>query len=144
MNTPVESVEIDVSLVHGLLSAQFPRWASLPIRPVGLQGNDNRTFRLGDEMSVRLPSASRYAAAVEKEHTWLPRLARCLPLQIPMPLALGEPGEDYPWPWSIYRWLDGETAETAHVGDLREFAESLAGFLVSLQAIDASDGPPSG
>ena len=32
------------------------------------------------------------------------------PLAIPIPLAKGEPGEGYPWDWSIYRWLPGRIA----------------------------------
>ena len=41
------------------------------ITPVEPGGWDNRTFRLGDRMSVRLPSAAAYAAQVDKEHAWL-------------------------------------------------------------------------
>src|SRR5689334_10942073 len=102
--------DINVALVRRLIAAQFPQWADLPIRPVALDGWDNRTFHLGDDMSVRLPSAQWYVAQVEKEHRWLPRLAPLLPLPIPVPLARGVPGAGYPWPWSVYRWLDGEAA----------------------------------
>jgi aminoglycoside phosphotransferase (APT) family kinase protein len=146
MNTrkAVDPVEIDTSLVRRLVAAQFPRWANLVVSPVDIQGNDNRTFRLGDSMSVRLPSAGRYAAGVEKEQTWLPRLAGQLPLQIPAPLALGMPTEEYPWHWSVYRWLDGEVAQTARIADPGEFATSLAGFLAALQRIDTAGGPPAG
>jgi aminoglycoside phosphotransferase (APT) family kinase protein len=58
---------IDTALVHELVDSQFPPWAGLPIRPVAFGGWDNRTFHLGDTMTVRLPSAQRYAARVEKE-----------------------------------------------------------------------------
>ena len=60
--------DIDVGLVERLIAAQFPQWADLPIAPAVPQGWDNRTFRLGADMSVRLPSAERYGAQVEKEH----------------------------------------------------------------------------
>ncbi|ABS78116.2 phosphotransferase [Coxiella burnetii] len=63
---------------------------------------DNRIFRLGEHMLVRLPSAANYAAQVEKEHQWLPKLAPLLPLPIPTPIAIGEPTSYYPWKWSIY------------------------------------------
>ncbi|MCG8466589.1 MAG: aminoglycoside phosphotransferase family protein [Gemmatimonadetes bacterium] len=135
---------IDVSLVRELVSAQFPEWAHLPIERVEPNGWDNRTFRLGSEMSVRLPSHERYAAQVEKEQAWLPRLGPLLPLAIPVPIACGRPGEGYPWSWSIYRWLPGETATVGRVDDLDAFASELAGFLRALHRIDASDGPAAG
>ena len=95
-------------------------------------------------MSVRLPSAARYALQVEKEQRWLPILAPQLPLPIPVPLAMGRPAEDYPWPWSVYRWIDGETATIERIADVRQFAVTLAEFLAALQAIDAGGGPAPG
>jgi aminoglycoside phosphotransferase (APT) family kinase protein len=142
--TSTGEVQIDVALVRRLLAAQFPQWADLPIRPAVPQGWDNRTFHLGADLSVRLPSASGYIQQVEKEHRWLPTLARHLPLAIPVPLAQGVPGEGYPFPWSIYRWIDGQTASVERIADLAQFATDLAHFLVALQEIDAAGGPPPG
>ncbi|HYH32573.1 MAG TPA: phosphotransferase, partial [Pseudonocardia sp.] len=71
---------IHAALAARLVAAQFPQWAGLPVVPVEQPGWDNRTFRLGDTMTVRLPSAAGYVPSVEKEHTWLPRLAPHLPL----------------------------------------------------------------
>ena len=109
---------IDVALARRLIDGQFPQWSSLPVREVELDGWDNRTFRLGSELSIRLPTGEWYAKQVEKEHRWLPVLAPQLPLPIPAPVARGAPDGDYPFPWSVYRWLDGEPAATAPVGDL--------------------------
>ena len=135
---------IDASLVRRLVTTQFPQWAHLPISPVELGGWDNRTFHLGDRMTVRLPSAAAYALQVEKEHHWLPRLAPHLPLPIPVPLAMGLPADGYPWHWSVYRWLDGEVASIECIADLRQFAIDLAEFLVALYRIDATGGPAPG
>jgi aminoglycoside phosphotransferase (APT) family kinase protein len=135
---------IDETLARRLVTAQFPQWADLPVRPVGLGGWDNRIFHLGEHMVVRLPSAADYAIQVEKERRWLPRLAPLLPLPIPVPLAIGEPADGYPWRWSIYRWLDGETAAHERIADLRDFATSLARFLIALQRIDPTGGPAPG
>ncbi|HUG34087.1 MAG TPA: phosphotransferase, partial [Anaerolineales bacterium] len=96
-------MEINVSLVRQLITAQFPQWADLRIQRVEFDGWDNRTFRLGKGMTVRLPSAEWYADQVQKEHYWLPRLAPHLPLPIPVPLAMGVPGNGYLWHWSVYR-----------------------------------------
>ncbi len=140
MQAPV----IDDVLVRHLVSAQFPQWARLPVRSVGAGGWDNRSFRLGEDMIVRLPSAAAYAAQVEKEQRWLPRLAPLLPIRIPMPLGVGEPADGYPWKWSIYRWIEGEAAAPEDVADSGAFAASVAGFLVALHRIDSRGGPSPG
>ena len=139
-----DEVDINVSLVRRLIAAQFPQWADLPIKPVEISGIDNRTFHLGAHMTVRLPSAAAYALQVEKEHRWLPKLAPLLPLPIPVPLAKGAPADGCPWQWSVYRWLQGETATAERIADLRQFATALAQFLTALQRIDSAGGPPPG
>ncbi|MFF3906219.1 aminoglycoside phosphotransferase family protein [Streptomyces sp. NPDC001848] len=133
---------IDADLVRRLLAAQFPQWAHLPIAPVASSGLDNATFRLGEELSVRLPRYPHWAGQVEREQTWLPRLAPHLPLPVSEPVAKGEPGEGYPYPWSVYRWLEGETATPEGLADPRRTALELAGFLTALQSIDPTGGPP--
>lgn len=132
---------IDEALVRGLLSNQFPDWAGLSLKAIERQGHDNRTFRLGDDKSVRLPSGPAYASHVVIEHRWLSKLAPHLSVRIPEPLALGEPDRDYPWHWLINSWLDGNDAGTEHVCDLVQFASDLAGFLRALQAVDAEGAP---
>ncbi|HET7402764.1 MAG TPA: aminoglycoside phosphotransferase family protein [Usitatibacter sp.] len=135
---------MDRDLVRKLIGSQFPQWAHLAVTPVPVGGWDHRSFRLGDTMVVRLPSAAAYAAQVAKEQRWLPTLAPSLPLAIPEPLALGTPGEGYPFPWSVYRWLEGETAAPANVRDPQGFAAALARFLGALQRIDPHGGPSPG
>jgi aminoglycoside phosphotransferase (APT) family kinase protein len=135
---------IDTDLMRRLVDAQFPQWRDLPVGPVAFSGWDNRTFHLGDAMAVRLPSAAPYSLQVEKEQRWLPKLAPLLPLPIPTPLAMGEPAEGYPWHWSVYRWIEGDTAKTGRIDDLDAFAVSLADFLVALRGIDPTGGPGPG
>lgn len=135
---------IDSELVRRLVTAQFPQWSGLPIRPVDNGGWDNRTFHLGTGMAVRLPSAEAYAVQAAKEHLWLPRLAPALPFPIPSPLALGEPQFDFPWQWTIYPWLEGEVATPERVTDLEAFAADIVRFLSALQAADPANGPASG
>jgi aminoglycoside phosphotransferase (APT) family kinase protein len=135
---------IDAALARRLVDRQFPHWSDLPIEPMELDGWDNRSFRLGWELTVRLPSGDWYAEQVDKEQRWLPVLAPLLPLPIPEPVARGEPDAGYPYAWSVYRWLHGEPAATARVDDLEAFATDLAGFLRALRAVDATGGPPPG
>jgi len=139
-----DEVHTDVSLVGRLLAAQYPQWADLPIEPVRSAGTDNAIYRLGDELAVRLPRIHWAVADVEKEQRWLPDLAPLLPLAIPVPVARGAPGEGYPWPWSVYRWIEGENAVVARFADPCQAAKDLAGFVAALQQIDPTGGPPPG
>ncbi|MFE4467277.1 aminoglycoside phosphotransferase family protein [Leifsonia sp. NPDC056824] len=139
-----DRVPVDAALVRRLVDAQFPAYRSLPVRDVELSGWDNRTFRLGEELSVRLPSARGYVEQVAKEHEWLPRLAPQLPLPIPQPVAQGEPGEGYPFAWSIYRWLPGTPLGLVDDVDAVVLAAELGAFLTALRRVDATGGPAAG
>ncbi|WP_128657195.1 aminoglycoside phosphotransferase family protein [Paenibacillus sp. 598K] len=137
-------IDITIELVHQLVRTQFPDWANLEITAVEKNGHDNRTYRLGNERAVRLPSHERYAAAIDKEMLWLPVFKPLLSLPISVPLAKGEPTDEYPLPWSINRWIDGETLRHDNILNLQGFAKDLASFLKELQSIDASRGIPAG
>jgi aminoglycoside phosphotransferase (APT) family kinase protein len=140
----VNAPDIDMPLVRSLIDRQFPRWADQPITEIAHRGWDNRTFRLGDHMLVRLPSSAQYVPQVVKEQSWLPKLAPLLPLPIPKPLALGAPALGYPWPWSVYGWIPGEHAQRERISDLPAFARDLAGFLAALQRIETAGAPAAG
>src|SRR3954462_5423945 len=117
LGPPPHRIAIEAEQVRRLGATPFPQWGDLPGKRVAAGGWDNATFHLGPRMSVRLPSADEYTEAVDKEHRWLPVLAPRLPLPIPTPLAKGSPGEGYPYSWSIYQWLDGETTRPARIAD---------------------------
>ncbi|MEW2304985.1 aminoglycoside phosphotransferase family protein [Streptomyces sp. NPDC006655] len=135
---------IDAALVKRLIAAQFPQWSGRPVTPVEVDGWDNRTFRVGEDMTARLPTAAGYVPAVAKENDWLPRLAPSLPVAVPPVLGLGTAGEGYPFPWSVRGWLHGERADRGHIDDLSRFAVSVAEFILALQRCDATGGPPAG
>ncbi|HEV7649970.1 MAG TPA: aminoglycoside phosphotransferase family protein [Actinophytocola sp.] len=144
MTPPDGRAGIDAALVKRLIRAQFPRWADLPVTPVEFDGWDNRTYRLGDDKTVRLPTAAGYVPAVAKENEWLPRLAAALPVAVPAVLGAGVPGEGYPFPWSVRGWLPGVTADRARIDDPVRFAGEVAGFVAALQRCDARGGPAAG
>jgi aminoglycoside phosphotransferase (APT) family kinase protein len=141
-NMTTQTADISDSLVRALIADQFPQWAELSVHPVSQGGWDNRTFRVGNEMVARLPSAAGYAAQVHREQRWLPYLRTRLPLEIPMPLALGQPGRGFPWAWSIYRWIHGATAASSPPTNASQFAADLAAFLNALQRTPAKEAPP--
>ncbi|MFL6025418.1 MAG: aminoglycoside phosphotransferase family protein [Friedmanniella sp.] len=135
---------ITAELVRRLVAREFPQWAGLPVVPVPADGWDNRTYRLGSSLTVRLPTHERYVAAVAKEDRWLPVLAPRLPLPVPVPVALGHPAEGYPHPWSVRRWIEGRPAEPGLVRDSGAFARDLAAFLRALWAVPPAGGPTAG
>ena len=136
-----DEVPTDAALVRRLVAAQFPRWAELPIEPVESAGTDNALYRLGEKMVVRLPRIHWAADPIATEQTWLPRLTTLLPLAVPTVLAQGTPGEGYPWRWSIYRWLAGDVATTAVIGDPVQMARDLAAFIGALRQVDPTGAP---
>ncbi|WP_299549895.1 aminoglycoside phosphotransferase family protein [uncultured Tateyamaria sp.] len=131
------NVKIDGSLVSNLIANQFPDLGSLPVMAIKKQGHDNRTFRLGDELTVRLPSHPSYADAVQKEATALEALEGHLSVAVPKVFGLGGPCDAYPLPWSIRYWLAGETWENTQVLDKNSLARSLAEILVELRSAPA-------
>lgn len=139
---PFEVVDVDVDLVRSLLHAQHPDLADLPIELVG-RGWDNATFRLGDQLAVRLPIRGLCAHLVEHEQRWLPQLAQRLPLPTPVPVRTGAPGGTYAWPWSIVPWFPGRTWLAGPPADLLDAAERLGRFVAALGAPAPPDAPPN-
>ncbi len=133
-------------LAHKLIAEQFPEYASLLIVDVEKQGHDNRTYRLGEHMLIRMPTAADYALKVPKEQELLPQLAKRLSVSIPGPIKMGKPSADYPYPFSIYKWLPGKSINllTLTVQDKEQLAYELAKFLKELQAINDVEGPGPG
>ena len=136
-------MDITVDLAKKLIFEQFPQWSHLEINAVKNSGHDNRTFHLGDDLTIRLPSGKEYEPQIQKEAKWLPVLAQHLSLPITAPVAKGKPTPEYPLAWSINRWLVGETVTHTNV-DLQKFAIELARFLKELEAINAENGPQAG
>lgn len=136
-------VPSDVPLIKKLLSAQFPKCSNLPISLVRSDGTDNAIYRLGTDMCIRLPRIASAADQIVKEQKWLPFLMSNLPLTIPELLGKGTPSAEFPFHWSICRWIDGENAATSHITDLRQTAVDLAEFLKALQQVNSAGGPPS-
>ncbi|WP_246074515.1 aminoglycoside phosphotransferase family protein [Nonomuraea terrae] len=124
---------ITAALVRRLVDTQFPQWAGLPLRLVDPAGSDHVIYRLGDELSVRLPRHAGAIGQARKELEWLPRLAPHLPLAIPVPVDVGRPAFGYPWHWAVSRWLDGEVVTVEALGGSSAAAVELAEFLTALQ-----------
>src|SRR5262245_25327388 len=130
MQPPAEAA-IDIALVRALLQEQHPDLAELSLVDAG-EGWDNRTFRLGEELAVRLPRRAASAPLIEHEQRWLSILAPCLPLPVPTAIRVGRAGCGFPWSWSVTRWLRGKTALVSPPVDEHAAAVDLARFLRAL------------
>lgn len=137
-------MEITESLVRRLIARQFPQWAGLPVHAAMPQGHDNRTFRLGEDMAVRLPSAEGYVAHIPWEVFALTHLAPCLTVAIPQCLGQGVPDADFPFPWTVNRWLPGEPVTHENVADSAQLAADLNRFLRELHAAPIEGAPLAG
>jgi aminoglycoside phosphotransferase (APT) family kinase protein len=137
-------VDIDEELVARLVAAQFPQLADLPISAIQSAGTVNAIYRLGDHLCARLPRMASWAKDLEKELNWLPKLAPCLSLRVPEPVAMGQPTSGYPFPWAIYRWIDGHSYRDDLVHDERQAADDLAQFVVELRRVDPLGAPRGG
>jgi aminoglycoside phosphotransferase (APT) family kinase protein len=136
-----DEIDTDAALVGRLLAEQFPQWADLTIRRVRSTGTDNAMFRIGTELCVRLPRIDGAVDSLLREQRWLPLLAPHLPLAVPVAVAVGTPTEEYPYPWSVLPWMDGDAATRDLLTDPVTAAEDLAGFLKALQAVDTAGAP---
>jgi aminoglycoside phosphotransferase (APT) family kinase protein len=141
IGTPAAEVDITEALIRDLLQAQHPDLASLPIKVAG-EGWDNLMVRLGPELALRLPRRAVADELLRNEQRWLPVLAPHLPLPVPVPLRTGQPGQGYPFVWSVLRWLEGETADLASP-DPSE-APVLAEFLKAVHQPAPDEAPPNG
>jgi aminoglycoside phosphotransferase (APT) family kinase protein len=138
-----DELEIGEELVRSLLAEQFPAWAELPLRRVEPSGTVNAIFRLGDELSLRLPRRDGPTEPGSPELEWLPKLAARLPVEVPVPVAQGRPGSGYPWFWEIHTWLEGTTAPVEEI-DAIQAARDLAELVGALQKIGPTGAPPPG
>lgn len=136
-----DQVGTDVGLVRELVAGQFPQWADLPLEPVVSCGTDHDIYRLGDDLSVRLPRTAWAVAQAVTEATWLPVLAPRLPLRLPVPKGVGHPADGYPHDWSVTTWLPGHDA-LGPIDDLDRAADGLAGFVAALRRVDTAGAHP--
>ncbi|GAA2240288.1 hypothetical protein GCM10010413_47720 [Promicromonospora sukumoe] len=126
-------------LVRRLVVAQQPQWAGLTVRPGPQGGTDHHLFRLGDDLLVRMPKIAWAQDHALADARWLPLLAAHLPVEIPAPLAVGEPGEGFPYRWSVVPWLEGEPPVTGGLG--ADATRDLGEVVAALRTVPTDGGP---
>ena len=139
-----DEADIDTALVRRLVAGQFPALADLPVEPVVSSGTDNAMYRLGEDLAVRLPRFPAAARNVDEEQRWVPRVAPRLPVAVPAPVGRGKPTEDYPYPWSICRWVPGANPIVGALAEPDRLARDVAAFVTALRQVDPAGVPASG
>ena len=102
-------------------------------------GTVNALYRIGSHLVARLPiqggdletRRAELAGEIEAAH----RLLAVSPFATPEPVATGEPDDDYPLPWGVYRWITGTVADHTDAAGSRRFAEQLAGFVHAVRSL---------
>ncbi|MGH3301019.1 MAG: aminoglycoside phosphotransferase family protein [Streptosporangiaceae bacterium] len=131
---------VSVRTVRTLVDEQFPQWRTLPVRAVASHGTVNALFRIGDTLLARFPLQPGDSGATRR---WLESEAQAARellgrtrFPTPEPVALGEPGAEYPLPWSVQTWLPGTVATDQDPAESTAFAHDLAEFILGVRAID--------
>jgi aminoglycoside phosphotransferase (APT) family kinase protein len=137
---PPATIEVSDAVVHALIRDQRPDLAARALVRVA-NGWDNATFRLGSNLAVRLPRRAEAVPLILHEQQHLPGIAGRTPVPVPVPVHAGQPTSDFPWPWSIVRWVPGTAAVDAGPADRAPAVDGLAAFLKSLH-VPAGAGVP--
>jgi aminoglycoside phosphotransferase (APT) family kinase protein len=131
---------IPLGTVRRLVDAQFPQWRDLPVEPFASGGTVNALFRIGRRLAARFPLEPGEVGATRR---WLQAEADAARellgrtrFRTPEPVAIGDPGEGYPLPWSVQTWLPGAAATDQDPGGSVAFAHDLAEFIAGVRAID--------
>lgn len=140
---PVWAAEVDVDepLVRELLAQLGLEDA--PLRKLA-EGWDNSVWVVEERYAFRFPRRAVAIPGIEREIAVLPKLAPLVPLPVPRPALVGEPTDDYPWPFFGAELIPGVEAGVAELDDEArlEIALELAGFLRSLHAVELDEPLP--
>ena len=143
-----DQLDIDADIARSLIDEQFPQWRAESIRRVAGHGTVNAIFRIGEHHAARFPlnpaAPDEVRTALVREAGAMNELVAASPVLTPVPVAIGEPGSDYPLPWSIQTWVPGEIATPDAASHPTAFAHDLARLVQSLRHADTRGRPFSG
>lgn len=136
---------IDLDTVRSFVSAQCPQWRDLPLRAMTTSGTEHTTYRLGDDLLVRVPRDADAEAGLRKEIAWLPRLRRHSTLEMPIIEHVGQPTAAHPHTWTVNRWISGDDASARVLaGDIpEEWADTLAELVTTLRSANLGAVAPA-
>jgi|tagenome__1003787_1003787.scaffolds.fasta_scaffold20887183_3 aminoglycoside phosphotransferase (APT) family kinase protein len=130
-------IVVDSALARRLIAGRFPELNGAVIEPLG-EGWDSTVWLVDSRWVFRFPRREVVVPGFLRETEVLPALAPDLPLPIPVAAFRGEPGPEFPWPWSGSPYLPGrEVADAAPSDDDRVgHGAALGRFLRALHNVD--------
>ena len=136
-------IRVDEPFARRLIAEQFPEVEQRSIRLLG-EGWDNTMWLVDEEWVFRFPRRAMVLAGLENEIVHLPRLARLLPLSIPVPTLIGRPSEGFEWPFYGAPFLPGRELAEADIGDETRvlLGHRLGEFLRALHSLEPDAALP--
>jgi len=128
--------ETTTELALALLASQFPQLDAHEIEVLGV-GWDNTAYLVNNRWVFRFPRRKVAANLLINEGRILPLLQPHLTVPIPLPIYLGKPQAEYPYPFVGYVHLPGATACSVTLSDSERNSNAalLGGFLAALHCI---------
>jgi aminoglycoside phosphotransferase (APT) family kinase protein len=130
-------VVVDEALARRLIREQFPEVEASSLRLLGA-GWDTTVWLVDDAWAFRFPRKSFPIDGLRNEIAYLPQLAPLLPLPIPVPTLVGEPTDEFQWPFYGAPFLPGRELAEAELSDEArlELARPLGEFLRTLHGLE--------
>jgi aminoglycoside phosphotransferase (APT) family kinase protein len=134
--------QLDEQIVSGLIGAQFPDLAGLPVRTLGA-GWDHQVFRVGTQWIFRFPRRAERVPWLTREIEINAIVAGTLGPAGPVFERIGSASPSFPYPFVGYRWLPGMGADQAPVPDAPGLAADIGRVLGAVHSVDVSRIPPT-
>jgi aminoglycoside phosphotransferase (APT) family kinase protein len=132
MNTELWHPDITITdeLACKLIEHQFKTLVPVKLKCIG-EGWDNKVFLVNEQFVFRFPHRKIAASLIERENTVLKHLQEIVELQIPNPVYLGKPSDNYPFHYHGYPIIKGKSgchaalSESARAKSINKLAELL-------------------
>ncbi len=123
-----------------MIRRQFPRWNDHRVQWLDSAGTDNVIVRIGENFAARFrrqaADPDHLAEDLRSEAGALDELSSAVSVPVPTIVAIGEPGPEYPLPWSVQTWIPGEPATPTSVAGSPRFCEDLVTLISQLRQTD--------
>ncbi len=107
---PAAHSSISRDLAEALIASQHPDLAHLDLGE-RFDGWDMAVFRLGTDLTIRLPRVEAAVGPLELEARLIAEHGAGWDFPHPQVVRMGRPEHGYPWAWSVVAWLPGRTTD---------------------------------
>lgn len=134
--------QIKITAAHAidLISAQFPQFRGEDIVELDTAGTVNAIYRIGSGHAARFPlrmmDPAECARLLDAEAKASAEFNERCPFPSPRPVGIGRQSPDYPLPWLVQTWIEGQIATPTGLCGSSAFAFDLVRLIVSLRTVD--------